>query len=175
MLVRSLIDGFPLNAKFIYEEAELIIENNRRINFVTYLIRGARESFQWQLKDPSAKEIATLYHAVSTEVFYQICNICTLRTSELKEITNSLTDFYYEQQLSTKLIGHCFRMLDAGLQERNITPYLYFVGNHKSDSVRILLSNNRWHFGKGMTLILWINTLKKTDCRLFWMTTDDGN
>jgi hypothetical protein len=77
--------------------------------------------------------------------------------------------------LYTKLVGNCFRILDAGLQERNITPYLYFVGNNKNDSVRVLFSNNKWHFSKGMTVFLWISSLKKTDCRLLWMTTDDGS
>ena len=101
--------------------------------------------------------------------------MCTLRTSELKEITNTLTDFYYEERLYAKAVGVCFRLLDAGLQERNITPYLYFMGTHPNDSVRVLYGNNRWHFTKGMTVFLWISTLRKTDCRLFWMKTDDGN
>jgi hypothetical protein len=86
-----------------------------------------------------------------------------------------LADFYYEEQLSTRLIGACFRLLDAGLQERNITPYLYFVGMHPNDSVRVLYGNNRWHFAKGMTLFMWITLLRRTDCRLFWMATDDGS
>jgi hypothetical protein len=154
----------------------LIVEHNRKINFVTYLIRDIRDSYCWQAANtPESKAIFKEYNAVSTEIFYQICNICTLRTSELKEITNILTDFYYDHQLTTKLIAHCFRILDAGLQERNITPYLYFVGNHPNDSVRLLFGNNQWHFAKGMTVFLWINTLKKTDCRLLWITTDDGS
>jgi hypothetical protein len=81
-LVKFYIEDFPLNAKFIYEEAELIIENNRRINFVTYLIRDVREFFGWQRgSNQEGKDLFKRYHSVSTEIFYQICNICTLKTS----------------------------------------------------------------------------------------------
>lgn len=41
----ELIIDFPLNAKFIYEEAFLIIENNQKINFVAYLIRDISEAY----------------------------------------------------------------------------------------------------------------------------------
>lgn len=90
-------------------------------------------------------------------------------------MTNCLADFYYEGTLSTRKVGTCFRLLDAGLQERNITPFLYFVGSSRSDSVRVLFSNNRWHFSKGMTLFLWLSLLRRTPTRLFWLTTDDGS
>ena len=73
------------------------------------------------------------------------------------------------------LIGHCFRLLDAGLQERNITPYLYFIDNNKNDSVKVLFTNNKWPFAKGMTLFMWITALKLVDCRLFWLKTEDNN
>ena len=112
------------------------------------------------------------YQGVCTQVFTQVCANCTLRTSELEQITNHLTDFYYEENLSIQLLGHSFRLLDTGLQERNITPFLYFLDNIRSDSVRVLLSNNRWCFGKGMTLWMWVNVLKATDCWLWRMETE---
>lgn len=37
--MRFLIEDFPLNAKFIYEESFLVVENNLRINFIVYLIK----------------------------------------------------------------------------------------------------------------------------------------
>lgn len=37
--IKFLLEDFPLNAKFIYEEAFLVIENNVKINFVTYLVK----------------------------------------------------------------------------------------------------------------------------------------
>lgn len=73
------------------------------------------------------------------------------------------------------MIGYYFRILDAGLQERNIIPFIYFTGNTKSDSIKILFSNNRWNFSKGMTILLWVNQLKSTECTLFYMSTDDKN
>jgi len=101
--------------------------------------------------------------------------VCTLKTSELKLITNNLTQFYYEQKLSTQIIGHTFRLLDGGLQERTITPYLYFIDNNRNDSVKVLFSNNRWPFTKGMTLFMWVNALKQRNCQLLWLKTEDGN
>ena len=101
--------------------------------------------------------------------------VCTLKTSELKLITNNLTEFYYKEKLSTDFIGHSFRMLDGGLQERTITPYLYFIDNHKNDSVKVLYTNNKWPFSKGMTLFMWLNPLKLTNCKLLWLKTEDGN
>lgn len=151
---------------------------NRSLNFVSYLIREVANCFACQPDkntDAPANAICLKFQSVVTDIFYQICSVCTLRTSELKEITNTLTDFYYQERLYSKSVGVCFRLLDAGLQERNITPYLYFMGTHPNDSVRVLYGNNRWHFTKGMTLFLWVSTLRKTDCRLFWMKTDDGN
>lgn len=65
--------------------------------------------------------------------------------------------------------------MDAALQERNITPYLYFIDNKNSDSVKVLFSNNKWPFGKGMTLFMWIKGLKLSSCTLFWLKTEDGN
>ena len=73
------------------------------------------------------------------------------------------------------MVSHCFRLLDAGLQERTITPYLYFIDNHRNDSVRVLFSNNKWPFSKGMTLVLWINALGQSNCRILWLRTEDGN
>jgi hypothetical protein len=115
------------------------------------------------------------YIEVCTAVFNQLCLVCTLRSSELKLIANNLTQLYYEHKLTTRLIGHYFRLLDAGLQERTITPYLYFIDNNKNDSVKVLFTNNKWPFAKGMTLVLWVNALKKTDCKIFWLKTEDGN
>jgi hypothetical protein len=176
--IKKLIEDFPLNAKFLYEEPSLAVPGNRSLNFVGYLVREVRNSFVWQLdqnSDTHARGLFQGFQTVVAEIFYQICSVCTLRTSELKEITSTLTDFYYEERLYAKAVGVCFRLLDAGLQERNITPFLYFMGTHPNDSVRVLYGNNRWHFARGMTLLLWISTLRRTDCRLFWMKTDDGS
>lgn len=115
------------------------------------------------------------YVELCTGVFHQICLVCTLKTSELKLITNQLTQLYYEEKVTTRVVGHCFRLLDAGLQERTITPYLYFIDNHKNDSVKVLFSNNKWPFVKGMTLVMWLNALKLTDCKLLWLKTEGNN
>ena len=37
--LRCLMEHFPLNAKFIYEEAFLVVEDNAKINLVGYLIK----------------------------------------------------------------------------------------------------------------------------------------
>lgn len=61
-----MIEDFPLNAKFIYEEPTIIIEANRCINFVTYLIRDVRESFHWHIgNNPTSKLIFQEYQRVS--------------------------------------------------------------------------------------------------------------
>lgn len=41
--------------------------------------------------------------------------------------------------------------------------------------MKVLFSNNKWPFAKGMTLVMWINPLKKTDCTLWWLKTDEEN
>jgi hypothetical protein len=66
-------------------------------------------------------------------------------------------------------------MLDAGLQERNITPYLYFIDNSKNDAIKILFANNKWPFSKGMTLFLWFETLTVTNNKILWLKTEDGH
>ena len=37
--VEGLLGDFPLNAKFVYEEAFLVVERNCRVNFVTYVLK----------------------------------------------------------------------------------------------------------------------------------------
>lgn len=43
--VKYLFEDFPLNAKFIYEEAFLIAEKNNRLNLSTYLIRDIANAY----------------------------------------------------------------------------------------------------------------------------------
>jgi hypothetical protein len=44
--IHFLIHDFPLNAKFIYEDAFLVVENNCRVNFISYLIKDMAEANQ---------------------------------------------------------------------------------------------------------------------------------
>lgn len=41
--------------------------------------------------------------------------------------------------------------------------------------MKVLFSNNKWPFSKGMTLFLWLNAFKTTDCIILWLKTEDGN
>ena len=121
-----LIQQFPLNARIIYEDAFLVVENNRRINFIAYLIKDVKEAFVWQMKSSAEeKEVFMSYLEASSKVFFCFTESCVLRTSELKLIASSLTDFYYEEQLYTKMIGQCFRFLTVAMQDRDIMPYVY--------------------------------------------------
>ena len=45
-MIDYLIEDFKLNAKFIYEEAFLIIENNKKQGFIPYLIKDIREAIK---------------------------------------------------------------------------------------------------------------------------------
>ena len=139
------------------------------------MVRDIRDTYRLAKEYEQHQELLEKYLELCTNIFNQICMVCTLRTSELKQITNNLTQFYYEEHLSTKMIGHSFRLLDGGLQERTITPHLYFIDNNKNDSVKVLFSNNKWPFSKGMTLFIWLNALKQSNCILLWLKTEDGN
>ena len=44
--IEALIEKFPLNAKFIYEEAFLVVPPNRRLNFPLYLLKQLQITFQ---------------------------------------------------------------------------------------------------------------------------------
>jgi hypothetical protein len=72
-----------------------------------------------------------------SEIFAQFCQVCTINTSELKEITNNLTDLYYEELLNTKMIKYFYTLLDGGLQERDISLRLAFIDNYKNNSMRV--------------------------------------
>jgi hypothetical protein len=124
-----------------------------------------REAFLWQIKsNEEEKNIFKKYHEVSTKIFFTFCDNCVLRTSELKLIASSLTDFYYEEQLYTILIGNCFKLLSAALQDKNIMPYIYCNDSSQNDGFRVLFKNSKWFFEKGMTLFLW---LKPQNCTAF--------
>ena len=82
--VSFLMEDFPLNAKFLYEEPALAVEGNRTLNLITYLIRDAKDSFLWmsqQVDSAEAKTLFQAYQAISAQIFYQVCSVCTLRTS----------------------------------------------------------------------------------------------
>jgi hypothetical protein len=51
--IKYLIDNFALNAKLIYEDAFLVVENNRKINIVAYLIKDIAEANQLLTKEPN--------------------------------------------------------------------------------------------------------------------------
>jgi hypothetical protein len=44
--VKYLIEDFPLNAKFIYEEAFLVVENNAKVNFVVYIVKDIGDAYR---------------------------------------------------------------------------------------------------------------------------------
>lgn len=68
------MSDFPLNAKLIYEDPFLVIEHNKRINFITYLIKDVKEAFKWQANSNTEdKLIFKKYHETSTAIFYSIC------------------------------------------------------------------------------------------------------
>lgn len=121
-----LINQFPLNARVIYEDAFLVVENNRRINFIAYLIKDVKEAFVWQMKSSAEeKEVCMAYLEIASKIFFHFTETCVLRTSELKMIASSLTDFYYEEQLYTKMIEQCFKFLTVAMQDRDTMPYIY--------------------------------------------------
>lgn len=76
-----LMEDFPLNAKFLYEEPSLMVEGNRRINLASYLVREVKEALQWESAEGELRAAAEEYVRACAEVFYQICGSCTLRTS----------------------------------------------------------------------------------------------
>ena len=172
-LVKHLIMLFPLNAKSIYEEAQLSTLATGRTTFLSYLLHNISLCQRGLAKTQSqADRIPYLQHIdACTSVFSLICAVCTLRTSELKLITNSLAACYYEERLSTALLGHSLRLLDTGLQERNLSPHLFFIDNSNNEGLRVLFASNKWPFAKGMTVFLWLHSLHSADCRLLWLRT----
>lgn len=51
--LKHLVDDFPLNAKFIYEEAFLVVENNSRLNCITYFVREIAAAYRVIQTQPS--------------------------------------------------------------------------------------------------------------------------
>lgn len=94
-----------------------------------YLIKDVREAYEQERKttDNKLKHICDGFRETATTVFFLLCKQCTMQFSELFGITQTLTDFYYSEQLTTRLLEVGFALVEAGLRQRDIVPYLYFL------------------------------------------------
>lgn len=89
---------------------------------------------------------------------------CCVQSKTLKLITQLLCTKFYSSTLTVKMLQVSFNMLsqltDPTICEKNtgnIQPFIYFDGKAKI-GLRLLLTNNKWPFNKGMHVCIWMKS-----------------
>lgn len=118
----------------------------------------------------------TLYH-------YFMQNCC-IQASSLNMITRLLCNKFYSCGLSVKMLQVSHSMFsqlnDSSVSctdTGNLNPFLYFDGNAKI-GLRLLLTNNKWPFNRGMHLCLWMKSfldLQPPSAYIMFLKVDDKN
>lgn len=97
-------------------------------------------------------------------IFHNFMQNCCVRTKSLKLITQILSNKFYSGSLSIKMLQTSLNMFSqlndstvSNIDTGNLHPFLYFNGSVKI-GMRLLITNNKWPFNKGMHLCVWMKS-----------------
>jgi hypothetical protein len=89
---------------------------------------------------------------------------CCVQTKTLNLITQILSNKFYANTLTVRMLEISYSMFSqlndssiSSTETGNIQPFLYFNGTAKI-GLRLLITNNKWPFNKGMHLCLWMKS-----------------
>ena len=154
----------PINAAFVFEAAQFLVDHPatraKPVNMVIYVILKIYSFFEKNKQSkPIIEKLTTLYEILMLN--------CFVDSASLKIITQVIHDKFYRGQLTEPMLKTSYDLLGkASCQYRltskgyngNLQPYLYFDGSAKV-GFKVLLTNNRWPFSKGMHLCVWFKAL----------------
>lgn len=117
-------------------------------------------------------------------IFHNFMQNCCIRTKSLKLITQILSNKFYSGSLTIKMLQTSLNMLSqlndstvSNTETGNLHPFLYFNGTTKI-GMRLLITNNKWPFNKGMHLCVWMKSfleVQSPNSYIMHLKVDDKN
>lgn len=117
-------------------------------------------------------------------IYHHFMKNCCVQTKTLNLITQLLCCKFYNSTLTIKMLSTAFSMFsqlsDSSVCEQetgNLQPFIYFDGKAKI-GLRLLLTNNKWPFYKGMHLCIWMKSFTEyqgPNNYILYLKVDDGN